>query len=215
MAVSRNGRRAGISKPRRFAAKTPISAAAMMPVAGLSASQPAAIPATAASTAAVLSCWPSATFRTSSHSTSVPAIPPTSPVPTQLSSSSARLPAPARLLAITPCRTITQTIAASGPSRAVSQIRACRSRCAGRTKARIGATTVRPAGTRIAPIMIALPASSPSSPAAVATSAIVTGSPTRTSRSTIRRVCPVSSRRFRCRPALNSRIAMASDSIGW
>jgi hypothetical protein len=57
--VSKNGRRAGISKPCRLTSASPMKIAAMSPVSSRSASHPAATATTAASCALVLSTSPS------------------------------------------------------------------------------------------------------------------------------------------------------------
>ena len=97
--VSKNGRRAGMSKPRILASARPMKIAAISPVSSRIASHPAATPITAASCALVPSTSPSRSLRSSSQSSAVPTTPPASPTTTLNANCASWLPRPLLVLA--------------------------------------------------------------------------------------------------------------------
>ena len=79
--VSKNGRRAGASKPRRLAMASPMTMAEMSPASSRITSQQAATATTEASWADVPRISPSRSLRSSSHSSATPTSPPARPTP--------------------------------------------------------------------------------------------------------------------------------------
>ena len=77
--VSKNGRRAGTSKPRMFATASPMMTAAMSPASSRAMSHAAATPTTVASWLVVPSTSPSRSLRSRNQSTAMPMTPPATP----------------------------------------------------------------------------------------------------------------------------------------
>ena len=200
--VSKNGRRAGMSKPRRFARASPMKIAAMSPVSSRTTSHAAATAITAASCAVVPSSSPSRSLRSSSQSSAVPITPPATPTPTLAANCPSWLPGPLRVLALTAWNTSAPRIPPTGSISDPSQMRTCCSRSVGRTKLSSGPTTVGPETTRMIPSISAAPRDMPSSGAATeAASAVVIRTPSTIRRITTLRVWPLSFRISRLRPA--------------
>ena len=99
--VSKNGRRAGMSKLRILASARPMKMAATSPVSSRRASHPAATATTTASCALVPSTSPSRSLRSSSQSSAVPMTPPARPITTLSRNCASWLPGPLLVLAET------------------------------------------------------------------------------------------------------------------
>ena len=200
--VSKNGRRDGMSKPRRLARASPMKIAAMSPVSSRITSHAAATAITAASCAVVPSTSPSRSLRSSSQSSAVPITPPARPTPTLAANCPSWLPGPLRVLATTPWNTSAPRIPPTGSISDPSQMRTCCTRSVGRTKLSSGPTTVGPETTRMMPSITAAPRDMPRSGAATeAASTLVISTPSTIRRITTLRVWPLSLRISRLRPA--------------
>ena len=192
--VSKNSRRAGMSKPGMLATARPITMAAMSPVSSRRTSQNAATPMTAASCAVVPRISPSRSPRSSPHSTAVPT--------TAAGQSGAHAGQEARRaaagMALPECsrQTAWKTHRSQdGPDRVDERPLPGQDVLEpfglGRTKLSSGPTTVGPDTTRMTPIMTAAPQDMPRSDAATrpAKTQVMT-MPTQISLTTARRMCP-------------------------
>ena len=201
--VSKNGRRAGMSKPRRLARARPMKIAAMSPVSSRTTSHPAATPITAASCAVVPSSLAEPELaeqqpeQRGADDASGQADPDAEPqtarsgCPGPCGCSRRRRGRPARRGCRRPGRSV--TLPRSGPAAAVPS--------AGRNSSS-GPTTVGPETTRITPSISAAPRDMPSSGAATsAASTQVISTPEDDQADHTLRVWPLSLRRSRPRPA--------------